>query len=144
MQIDVKKIISDIRCADSISTILKSVQNLEQTISAGEDVDMSIKDLQEIRKAARARCNELQAVCDEQLRQINRRHGFLRQATTLDPELVTVEMLQELDGVLLWVSDDYLSKRNMQGGDRLKLAQFLDRVAEVKAKARADGVVFSA
>jgi len=144
MQIDVKQLISDIRGADSVSAILKSVQMLEQAINAGEVVDMSIKDLQEIRTAARARCNELQAESDEQLRKVNRRHGFLRQATTLDPEMVTVEMLQELDGVLLWVSDDYLSKRNMQGGDRLKLSQFLDRVAEVKAKARADGVVFSA
>lgn len=143
MQIDVKQFIGTIKSADSVSTILKHVQVLEQKVNAG-NAGISLDDLQEIRVAARARSEELQAECDEQLRQVTRRHGYLRQATTLDPSLVTVEMLKELDGVLLWVSDDYLSMRNTRGGDLPKLANFLDRVAEVKAQARADGVVFSA
>lgn len=144
MQFDVKKFIGNIKSADSVSTILKHVQVLEQEVNAGGDVGISLEDLQEIRVAAHARCGELLSESDEQLRQVTRRHGYLRQATTLDPLLVTVEMLKELDGVLLWVSDDYLSMRNTHGGDLPKLAKFLDRVAEVKAQARADGVVFSA
>lgn len=74
----------------------------------------------------------------------NRTLESLVKAKSLDPSVVTVELLKDLDGKVAWIRDDYLSMRGICGGDNPKLARFLDRVAEVKAQAKAEGHHFAA
>ncbi len=140
MQIDQKTIIESIKSANDVGEILNHVRRLEQEINAG----YTLQDLEEISAVARTRCDELQAESDAQLARATRSLHLLQQAATLDPSLVTVEFLKELDGQAVWLSDEYLSARRNCGGDRPKLTAFLDRVAEVKAQAQAEGFVFSA
>ena len=144
MQFDAKQFIANIKGADDVNSILKHVEMLEQEINAGGDVGISFDDLLEISSAARGRCDELQAASDKELAKSTRRLHLLKQAATLDPSVVTVEFLREIDGHAAWVSDSYLSMRGICGGDRPKLALFLDRVSEVKEQARAEGICFVA
>lgn len=144
MQFNLTQSIQDVKSAQDITTILQIVKSLEKEVSAGGYVGHSAEALQEIAAAARARSDELQAASDQALAEATRRVEFARQAATLDPAVVTVELLKGLDGHAAWSRDDYLSMRGICGGDRPKLAKFLDRVAEVKAQAKAEGVVFIA
>jgi len=142
MQINFEKYIEAVNNAEDVSEILQHVRMVEQEINAGGDVGITMENLMKIRDAALARSDVIQEASRQKLDDANHRLELMRQAATLDPDVVTVDLLRGVDGHCAWVRDDYLSMRGICGGERPKLSKFLDRVAEVKAQARAVGVVF--
>lgn len=144
MQSDLKTLIQSVQDAKSIAEITQHIDALQKEVSAGGYVGFGVEGMEEISKITRARMDQLQAESDKALAESTRKLNMLQQAETLDPSVVTIEFLRELDGQVAWIRDDYLSMRGICGGDRPNLAKFLDRVAEVKAQAKAEGVVFLA
>lgn len=139
---ELEQVVNQIQLATDLAAVMLLIERFERTISPTSDPARVRQQFDQIASAARSRGAELEKENERLLADSVRRVKLMERAAEFDESVITVEFLKEIDGTAAWIRDDYLSMRGIESEP--KRQGFLNRVAEVKAQARKEGVLFSA